>query len=448
MALTGIEIFKYLPKSNCTECGIATCLAFAMNVAAGKMSMAACPYVSEQVKEQLAEATAPPVRLITFGAEQQALKMGNESVLFRHEKRFENQAAVGLLLSSTDEPSINENKIKSYVHLQYERVGNCLKADFLYVEDSDETNPQAFTGLAQKAADMAPVMLCTGSPANARQALQLISHKKPLIGAADLKNIEEFAALAKEYACPLALVALDLQQAEQLSRRAQALGVKDLLFSIGASKISQALKMAMEIRYQAIADKNKDLGFPTILYPCAFSDSLAEESLYATVLMAKYASALVLSRLEGETLYPLLTARQNIYADPQRPLTMPSGVYAIGNADENSPLVLSCNFSLTYFIVSGEIDNSAVPAHFIIKDTEGLSVLTAWAAGKFSAESIAAFIKKSNIEQIVKHRRLIIPGYISIESGALEEELPQWQIIVGPQNAAELPTFLKKWPHI
>ena len=443
MTLTGIEIYKYLPKTNCAECAIPTCLAFAMNVAAGKLALEKCPYLSKEIRVTLTDASAPPVRPVNFGTGDFLVKLGNDGVLYRHEKRFENPTALGLLLSSNDSPNQIDAQIESFKQNRYERMGSSLHADYFYVEDSEKTDPSAFVELAQKASLHGALMLCTSLPSTLEKALEKVAIHKPLIGSAGTENLDLFAALAIKYQLPLALIVTSTAQATLLSQKAQNLGVKDLVFSVGAASMREALHLCIEIRTKAIVDKNKFLGFPTILYPCAFTADLKEETLLATVLMAKYASGVVLSNFKAETLYPLLTARQNIYTDPQRPLTMPSGIYPIGNPTPDSPVILSCNFSLTYYIVSAEIGNSAVPAYFIIKDTEGLSVLTAWAAGKFSADSIAAFVKKSGISEKVNHRRLIVPGFISVESGALEEALGNWQVIVGPTNAADLPAFLK-----
>jgi acetyl-CoA decarbonylase/synthase complex subunit gamma len=161
--------------------------------------------------------------------------------------------------------------------------------------------------------------------------------------------------------------------------------------------------------------------------------------------VAKYGGIIVLSDFQGETLFPLLVLRMNIFTDPQRPLATTEGIYEIGNPDDSSPVLVTSNFSLTYFIVSGEIENSRVPSYLLVKDTEGLSVMTAWAAGKFGADSIAPLVKKSGIAERIKHRKLIIPGYVATESGGLEEELLDWEILIGPREGAHIPAFLKSW---
>ena len=173
------------------------------------------------------------------------------------------------------------------------------------------------------------------------------------------------------------------------------------------------------------------------------ASNLDMETLIAGMFVAKYGGISVLSDFTGESLFPLLLERLNIFTDPQRPMTVTEGIYEIGNPDENSPVLVTTNFALTYFIVSGEIEGSKVPSWLLIKDSEGLSVMTAWAAGKFAGDDVGIFVKKSGIMDKVKHTELIIPGYAAAIAGDVEEELPDWTITVGPREAAHIPAFLK-----
>jgi acetyl-CoA decarbonylase/synthase complex subunit gamma len=253
------------------------------------------------------------------------------------------------------------------------------------------------------------------------------------------------AALAKENDCPLAAKASGIEELAAITEKLTAAGVKDIVIDSGSRTVKQALEDQIIIRSAALVKKYRPLGFPTIAFPCEMTDNPMKEALIASMFIAKYAGIIVLSDFQGESLFPLLVERLNIYTDPQRPLATTEGVYEINNPDENSPLLVTSNFSLTYFIVSGEIENSKVPSYLYVKDTEGLSVLTAWAAGKFSADIIGPAIKKSNIADKIKHRKLIIPGYIAAESGGLEEELPDWEIMVGPREGAHITAYLKGW---
>jgi acetyl-CoA decarbonylase/synthase complex subunit gamma len=276
-------------------------------------------------------------------------------------------------------------------------------------------------------------------------ALKICADLKPLLYAATMDNAEKMAALAKETSCPLVAKASDIEELSALTEKLTQLGVKDIVLDSGARKVKQALHDQVMIRRMALNKKFRPLGFPTIVLANEMTNDPMQEALVAATFIAKYGGIIVMSDFQGETLFPLLVLRMNLYSDPQRPLATTEGIYEIGGPDENSPVMITSNFSLTYFIVSGEIENSRVPTYLIIKDTEGLSVMTAWAAGKFGADNIAALVKKCGIADKVKHRKLIIPGYIASESGGLEEELPGWQVMVGPREGAHIPPFLRNW---
>jgi acetyl-CoA decarbonylase/synthase complex subunit gamma len=278
-----------------------------------------------------------------------------------------------------------------------------------------------------------------------KEALEISKAKRPLIYAATKENIEEFGFLAKAFNSPLAVKGSGIEDLTSLTERLTAMGLKDLVLDTSSRNVKESLKDQIVIRRAALASKYKPLGFPTITFPCEMSDSLMKETVIASCFVAKYAGIIVLSDFEGESIFPLLLQRMNIYTDPQRPMTTEEGIYPINNPDSTSPVMVTCNFSLTYFIVSGEIENSRVPSWLCVMDTEGLSVLTAWAAGKFLGDGVGAFIKKCGIAEKVGHKKLIIPGYAAAILGELEEELSDWEIHVGPREAAHIPAFLKMW---
>jgi acetyl-CoA decarbonylase/synthase complex subunit gamma len=253
------------------------------------------------------------------------------------------------------------------------------------------------------------------------------------------------AALAKETSCPLAVRAEKLADLPELTETVTKAGVQDLVLDPGSRAPRDAFEDQIAIRRAALMKKFRPLGFPTIVFPCEMKDDPMEEALLGAAFIAKYAGIIVLSDLTGETLFPLLLTRMNIFSDPQRPMATEEGIYEIGGPSEDSPVVLTCNFSLTYFIVMGEVESSRVPAWLLVKDTEGLSVMTAWAAGKFVADAIAPFVQKCGIADKVKHKKIIIPGYAAAISGELEEELPGWEVQIGPREAAHIPAFLKQW---
>ncbi|MFH1775634.1 MAG: acetyl-CoA decarbonylase/synthase complex subunit gamma [Chloroflexota bacterium] len=446
MPLTGIEIFKLLPKTNCGECGVPTCLAFAMNLAAGKAQLSACPHVSEEATAKLEEASAPPIRPVTIGTGDRAFKTGGETVLFRHEKRFENPAGIALLITSDMADAEVDARLKRFKDLEYERVGLTLRGDLIALKDASG-DAAKFAALAGKVKDSsdAPVILMSDNPDTLAGGLKACGDRKPLLYAATKDNAAKVAELAKENSCPVAAKAANMDELIELSDQLSAAGIKDIVLDSGARTIRQALEDQVTIRSAALNKKFRPLGFPTIILPCEMTDDPMKETIIAAMFVAKYGGIIVLSDFQGESLFPLLVARMNIFTDPQRPLATTEGIYEIGNPNENSPVLLTSNFSLTYFIVSGEIENSKVPSYLLVKDTEGLSVMTGWAAGKFVADAIAPFVKKSGIDSKIKHHKLVIPGYIAAESGGLEEELSGWEIMVGPREAAHIPAYLKTW---
>jgi acetyl-CoA decarbonylase/synthase, CODH/ACS complex subunit gamma len=446
MALTGIQIFKLLPKTNCGECGVPTCLAFAMSLAAGKAELSSCPHVSATASAELAEASAPPIRLVTIGAGERAVKVGGETVLFRHEKRFENPTAFAMLINDTIADGELAVKLERARNLKYERVGLTLRPELLALkcQSGDAAKFASLVDRVVKGSDFS-LILMSENPDVLAAGIKACPGKKPLLYAATPANSDKVTALVKETGCPVAAKAQSLEELGKLTEKLTQAGIKDIVIDPASRKVGEVFRDQVHIRMAALTRKYRPLGFPTIVFPCEMTGNPMKEALLATLAMAKYGGIAVLSDFQGESLFPLLVARMNIFTDPQRPLATTEGIYEIGSPNENSPVLITSNFSLTYFLVSGEIETSKVPAYLLVKDTEGLSVMTAWAAGKFVADVMAPFVKKSGIADKVKHRKLIIPGYIASESGGLEEELPDWQIQVGPREGAHIPAYLKAW---
>ena len=445
MGLTGIQIFKLLPKTNCGECGVPTCLAFAMNLAAAKAELDSCPYVSAEAREKLSEASAPPIRQVAIGAGVRAFKIGGETVMFRHEKTFYNPTGIAALIKSDMDGGALDRKLKEWNAFQYERVGLNLRPELVALKDVNG-NGAAFAAAAKKIAEESEfnLILMTDKADVMKAAVDVCAFKKPLLYAATAQNAEAMAKLAKEKGLPLAVKADGLQNLIALSDKLTGMGLKDLVLDSGARDPKQVLQDQVAIRRAPLKAGNRSLGFPTIAFPCEMAGNLDVETVLSAMLIAKYAGIVVLSDFKGESLFPLLLERLNIYTDPQRPMTVTQGIYEIGAPNENSPVCITTNFSLTYFIVSGEIEGSRVPSWLLIMDTEGLSVMTAWAAGKFSGDAVASFVKKSGIADKIAHKKLIIPGYAASISGEMEEELPGWEVIIGPRDASLIPKFLKE----
>ncbi len=443
MGLTGIQIFKLLPKTNCGECGTPTCLAFAMNLAAGKAELDACPYVSDEAREQLSEASAPPIRSVVIGAGQSEVKPGGETVLFRHEKTFYNPCALAMLV--TPETPNLDLEIGWFNAMKYDRVGLTLRPEMFCIKDTGDA--AAFEALVDKIVAETDASMCLMS--ESVDALKTVAEKtkqyRPLLYAATKDNVEDMGGLAKELNLPLVVKGEGLEEVIGLTKKLTEMGLKDLVIDSGARELKAAFIDSVAMRRAALLEQNRDLGFPSIVFPAEMTDDYLEEAVIASTFVAKYGGIVVLSTFRGENVFPLLLQRLNLYTDPQRPMVVEQGIYEIGNPGPESPVLVTSNFSLTYFIVSGEVESSKVPAWLMIMDTEGLSVLTAWAAGKFVGDAVGMFVKKSGIEERVKHKSIIIPGYAAAIAGDMEEELPGWNVMIGPREAAHIPKFLKEW---
>jgi acetyl-CoA decarbonylase/synthase complex subunit gamma len=445
MALTGIEIFKLLPKTNCKDCGEPTCLAFAMKLAAGKASLSACPHVSEESKARLMEASAPPILPVTIGVGDRVLKIGGETVMFRHEKRFENPPGLAILVNDGMDDAEIDARLKRFNELQYERIGLLLRPDLVAVKaGGDAARFKAVVAKVKEKSGGGIILMSENADIMAA-GLSVCADRKPLLYAATEANLDKMAALAKDNSCPLAVKADNVEKLAELTTRLTGAGIKELIIDSGSRALRRAFQDQIIIRSAALAKKFRPLGFPTIVFPAEMTDNPMKEAVIAAMFVAKYGSIIVLSDFQGESLFPLLVERLNVYTDPQRPLATKEGIYEIGKPNENSPVLITSNFSLTYFIVSGEVETSKIPSYLLVKDTEGLSVMTAWAAGKFVADAIAPFVKKCGIADMVKHHKLVIPGYAAAESGGLEEELPGWEVQVGPREGSNIPAYLKSW---
>jgi acetyl-CoA decarbonylase/synthase complex subunit gamma len=444
MALTGIEIFKLLAKTNCKECGFPTCLAFAMALASGKAELDACPYVSDEVREKLAEASAPPIRPVKFGMKEGVKTIGGETVMFRHEKTFFNPTLIAGLVSTAMADSEVDQKLDQFMKLQYDRVGLLLRPEMIAVKDASG-DAGKFAALVKKVMDKtdAAIILMSDSPDVLKAGAEVAKERKPLLYAATAANADAMGALAKELGLTLAAKAQGYDDLAALTTKLTGMGLKDLVIDSGTRGLRDAFQDEVVLRRAALVPKFRPFGFPTITFPCEMTDDPMMEKLYASVFIAKYGGIVVLNDLSADGVFPLLLERLNIYTDPQKPMIITPGIYEVGTPGPDSPVAVTTNFALTYFIVSGEIEGSKISTWLLIQDTEGLSVMTAWAAGKFSGDSVAHFVKKSGITDKTKTRTIIIPGYAAGISGDLEEELPDWKVLIGPREASHIPAFLK-----
>ncbi|MCL6430187.1 MAG: acetyl-CoA decarbonylase/synthase complex subunit gamma [Anaerolineae bacterium] len=447
MALTGLEIYKLLPRTNCKKCGQPTCLAFAMKLAAKQAELSACPDVSEETKAKLAAAAQPPIRLITVSAGSKKVEVGNETVLFRHEKTFYHPP--GLFVRVRDTQPEEEVKAIAAQVASYgvERVGMHLGLDGVAVENASGKADSfaACVAAVRSAADL-PLILMSEDPGAMAAALEKAGGTMPLVYAATEANWKDMAAVAARAKAPLAVRGTgDLSALANLAESVKGAGVEDIVLDPGVRGLAASLAVSTQLRRLALKQNLRALGYPTIVFAGDGAESAAEETIAAGQAIAKYAGFIVLDHATPASVYPLLTLRQNIYTDPQKPIQVSPGLYEINSPQPASPLLVTTNFSLTYFSVAGEVEGSGFPAWLLICDAEGMSVLTAWAAGKFDAERISKAVKGSGIADKINHRKLVIPGFVATLSGELEEELPGWEIRVGPREAIDIPAYLKVW---
>jgi acetyl-CoA decarbonylase/synthase complex subunit gamma len=448
MALTGLQIYKLLPQTNCKECGYPTCLAFAMKLAAKQVELAACPYVKEEAKAQLAESAAPPVRLVTLKTAKHEFAVGNEVVLFRHEKTFYRKPGLFIRIKDSEGAAAITAKAAQLDAYAVAYVGMDLTIDGFAVESTGGAAEFAAALKAVRAASQRPLILISRDPAVVEAGLAALPGEKALICGANEANWEAMADLAKKSAVPLAVSAISLDGLAALTEKIKAKGVEDLVLDPSARDLASGLSANTVIRRLAIKKNFRALGFPTILFADethngAPADAL-REGIAATQGISKYAGFIVMSACAPDVIYPLLVLRQNIYTDPQKPIQVQPGLYEINAPRPDDPVLVTTNFSITYFSVANEVEGSGARAWLLVVDAEGMSVLTAWSAGKFDADRIAKAFKTFNVTDKVSRKRLVLPGHVAVLSGEVEESMPGWEIRVGPREAVDLPAYMKQ----
>lgn len=440
MALSGLDIFKLLPKTNCGDCGVPTCMAFAMKLAQKKAELSDCPHASVEAKEALGAASEPPIRLVKIGRTQ-AFKVGNETVMFRHEKTFFHQTGVAIQLRTSESQVRNLERIKEIEDYNVERVGEKLNTDLFFITH-DSKNKDDFLGIIRAVRQYSTkgIILDCLDKSLLKEGIELLKDERPSVLLRRAISDEDIE-LTKAHDASLIVTARAAEDLAAQVNMARNAGFNNIVLNLESQNTGTQLQNNTILRRSALKKNFKAFGYPLFAQICDGDkfDILAR----ASVLICKYSSIIVLPEYDKALLYALFTLRQNIYTDPQKPIQVDPKVYPIGDPTPESPVFVTTNFSLTYFMVSGEIENSGISAHLVITDTEGQSVLTAWAAGKFVGEKIAKFIKDIKLEQQVKTRKIVIPGFVSQISGDLEENLPGWEVIVGCQEASDIPSFVK-----
>ena len=447
MALSGLEIYKLLPKTNCKDCGFPTCLAFAMKLAAKQVELDACPHVSAEAKESLSAAAAPPIRLIKMGTGDREFQVGNETVLFRHDKTFFNQPALALRVQDTEAPDAIAAKVETANAYSVERVGFHMTFGAIAIDNAsgDAGTFGACVQAVRTKTDL-PFILMSENADALKAGLANEGGKKSLLYAATAANWEAVAAVAKAGGTSLAVRGKDgLDELADLTKKLNDAGVADLVLDPGARDLAGSLAQLTQLRRLAIKKNFRPLGYPIITFPGEGAATEEEEIVAAAQHIAKYAGIIVMDHFDPAVAYPLLTLRLNIYTDPQKPISVDPKLYDFNHPTPDSPLLITTNFSLTYFSVAGELDGCGLPAWLLVCDAEGMSVLTSWAAGKFDAETIAKAVKANDMAGKLSHKKVTIPGLVAVLSGELEEELPGWEIMVGPREAVDIPAYLRAW---
>ena len=439
MALTGMQIYKLLPKTNCKDCELPTCMAFAMQVAAKQKALTDCPHVSEESKSELSEASAPPMKLVKIGPEGGQFEIGQETVMFRHEEKFHRPCGIAVRIQAglSDEDALAKvDKVNNSV---FERVGQTLKVELCAVEVEGAKDPAGRAKLVAEKSKI-PLILIGKDAGVMKAAAEAVKDKRPLIYRADASNIDSFAELASSLKLPLAVTGGSLEELSDLTSKAKDKGVEDIVLSFDAEDLAKTLRWLTITRRAALKKNFRPFGYPSMVEVSA--KDAEEESVVGAAYAAKYAGIVIVDNAEPWELIPIMVVVQNLYTDPQVPNTVEAKLYEVGNPGENSPVMFTTNFSLTYFSVESEVERSKVPAYICAVDTEGLGVLNAYAGDKISVEKVVKTLQEQKVAEKVKHRKLIIPGLLPIFRAEIEDTSEWKEVIIGPETAREIPAFL------
>ena len=439
MALKGLDIFKISPKKNCKECGSPTCMAFCMKVAQGAVSIDKCPYFSEEAKAMLNEQTAPPMKTISVGEH----KLGGETVLFRHEKTLVSKNLYAVSVDTAMSAEEVDEKLAAMAKVDYERIGERMYVEFVFVANKGN-DAAAYAELVKKAAATGRDLILECWDADCAKAALAVAGKNVILDGATPANWEAMNAVATEAGVVLGVWAENISDLYDTVKALEGKGNKNLVLDVTGKTAKETLANAVLVRRTAIKDGDRSFGYPSIVNLAKLAKGDAHlQTAYAAMFTEKYASIIVMENMTYAQALPLYGLRQNIYTDPQKPMKVEAKIYPLNGADENSPVALTVDFALTYFLVSGELERSNAPVNLVITDASGMSVLTAWAAGKFSSTTVKKTFDELDIENKIKNRTLIIPGKVAVMKGEIQEKLPGWNVVVGPLEAVQLPKYMK-----
>jgi len=441
MALKGLDIFKLTPKTNCKDCGNPTCMAFAMKVASGALSIEKCPHMSAEALSTLSEATAPPMKSYKVGE----LSLGGETVLSRHEKTLVSKTLYAVQVCDCMDEAKQDEIIKNIPAVDYERISERMYVEMVFVAHSNDKTPADFAALVSKAKALGRPMILASTDVEAMKAgVEAAAGCDIIVNGANINNYADMSAVATGAKALLGVQAESLEQLHEVVEKLEAAGNKNLILEVSTASVKDAYAEAIQIRRTALKDGDRSFGYPSIVNVAALSGGDAHlEAALLSLFTCKYGSIVVCSEMTYAKALPLYGLRQNIFTDPQKPMKVQPGIYPINGADENSPCCLTVDFALTYFLVSGELERSKMPVNLLITDASGMSVLTAWAAGKFSSSSIKKFFDEFDINNKIKSRALIIPGKVAVMKGEIQDKLPDWNVIVGTTEAVQLVKYMR-----
>ncbi len=438
MALKGLDIFKLSPKTNCKECGNPTCMAFCMKVASGAVSLDKCPHFSAEALATLNSATAPLMKTISVGEH----KLGGETVLFRHEKTLVNKNLFAVCLC-TDCADKADEKIAELMKVDYERIGERMYVEFIHVANK-QADPAVYAELVKKAAATGRDLVLECWDVECAKAALAVCGKNVILDGATPDNWQAMNAVATEAGVALGVWAENISDLYDTVKNLEAAGNKNLVLDVTGKTAKETLANAVNVRRTALKQEDRTFGYPSIVNVAKIAKGDARlQTALAAMFVEKYASIIVMSSMTYAQALPLYGLRQNIFTDPQKPMKVEAKIYPINGADENSPIALTVDFALTYFLVSGELERSGQPVNLVITDASGMSVLTAWAAGKLSSSTIKKTFEELDIANKIKNRTLIIPGKVAVMKGEIQEKLPEFDVVVGPLEAVQLPKYLK-----
>ena len=448
MAVKGLDIFKLSPKTNCKECGSPTCMAFCMKVAQGAVSIDKCPHMSDEAKALLSEATAPPMKTITVGAGDNAHKLGGETVLFRHEKTLVNRNLYAVSLCTCMDDATVDEKLADMAKVDYERIGEREYVEVVLVHD-EKGDADRLKALCEKVAATGRVVVIDCENVDTvKPAVEAIKDSKPILNGANAGNYEAMNAVATAAGVTLGVRGADLSELHDTVAALEKAGNKNLVLDVTGKDAKETYGNAVMVRRAAIKDGDRTFGYPSIVNLSKIaSGDIHLQTAYAALFTVKYGSIIVMDKVSYAESLPLHGLRQNIFTDPQKPMKVAPGIYPMNGATADSPCMLTVDFALTYFLVSGEIERSKVPVNLLITDASGMSVLTAWAAGKFSSSSVKKFFDEFDLAGKINSRTLVIPGKVAVMKGEIQDKLPEWNVVVGTREAVEIVKFLKDGEH-